>query len=145
MMFSLLSTWRECKLFKSRFAYNFYIEIFFMQFIHFLYRMTGQEEQIGGFDLICKGNPILNETSLNPSMLGCFNNRSQQLEKLSKIIANKLEQAQQQWKEDQNVDARKSNAKETMQAIPPSSTPDINALNVRKAKSISESYTKNNL
>ncbi len=54
--------------------------------------MTGQEDQIGGFDLICKGEPIMNESGRNTTMLGCYNNRSQQLKTLSKVIAAKLAQ-----------------------------------------------------
>jgi tubulin polyglutamylase TTLL9 len=38
--------------------------------------LTGNEEQIGGFDLICKGTPLkLSQTSIFTSHLGCFNNR----------------------------------------------------------------------
>lgn len=40
--------------------------------------LTGQEEQIGGFDLIYKGNPInLPKNSTYSSLLGCYNNRHQ--------------------------------------------------------------------
>jgi len=58
--------------------------------------LTGQEEQIGGFDLICKGVPVKNESSLFSTMLGSHNNRSQQLKKLAKIIASKLSQQEKQ-------------------------------------------------
>lgn len=40
--------------------------------------LSGNEEQIGGFDLICKGTPVkmpLNSTYT--SHLGCYNNRQQ--------------------------------------------------------------------
>ncbi len=62
--------------------------------------MTGQEEQVGGFDLICKGTPIKNESTLFSTMLGCYNNRSHQLKKLAKIISTKLQQNFNQEKED---------------------------------------------
>ena len=39
--------------------------------------LTGNEEQIGGFDLICKGNPVKPSTTSSISChLGCFNNRN---------------------------------------------------------------------
>ena len=39
--------------------------------------LTGNEEQIGGFDLICKGQPLkTSSTSLFSTHLGCFNNRN---------------------------------------------------------------------
>jgi len=63
--------------------------------------LTGQEEQIGGFDLICKGTPIRAESSMFASMLSCHNNRAQQLKKkLGKIISSKLAQAYLQEKEE---------------------------------------------
>ena len=38
--------------------------------------LTGNEEQIGGFDLICKGTPIkLPANSTFTTYLGAFNNR----------------------------------------------------------------------
>ena len=38
--------------------------------------LSGFEEQIGGFDLICKGNPVKpNFVSTYTNHLGCFNNR----------------------------------------------------------------------
>ena len=39
--------------------------------------LTGNEEQIGGFDLISKGNPVKpSQTSTYSTKLGCFNNRN---------------------------------------------------------------------
>jgi tubulin polyglutamylase TTLL9 len=39
--------------------------------------MAGTEEQIGGFDLICKGTPVkLPANSTYMTHLGCYNNRS---------------------------------------------------------------------
>ena len=56
--------------------------------------LTGQEEQIGGFDLICRGNPVKpSQTSTYTSHLGCYNNRNQQLKRLAKISAARLSQA----------------------------------------------------
>ena len=59
--------------------------------------LTGNEEQIGGFDLICKGTPVkLSQTSVFTSHLGCFNNRQSQLKKLAKMTAARLAQTYQQ-------------------------------------------------
>ena len=53
--------------------------------------LHGNEEQIGGFDLICRGHPIKpSTTSSYSSHLGCFNNRNQQLKKLAKVTAARL-------------------------------------------------------
>ncbi|CAK73016.1 unnamed protein product (macronuclear) [Paramecium tetraurelia] len=55
--------------------------------------LTGNEEQIGGFDLICKGNPIkLPINSTFTTYLGAFNNRQQQLKKIAKSTAIRLAQ-----------------------------------------------------
>jgi len=71
--------------------------------------LTGQEEQIGGFDLICKGAPVKNESSLFSSMLSCHNNRGQQLKKLAKIISSKLAHAyiQQEKEEAKKISSAK--------------------------------------
>jgi tubulin polyglutamylase TTLL9 len=61
--------------------------------------LTGQEEQIGGFDLIFKGAPIkLAANSTNSSLLGCFNNRNQQLKKLARNTAVRLAQTAEETK-----------------------------------------------
>lgn len=52
--------------------------------------MTGEEEQIGGFDLIYKNNKRIKNGMKNLSFLGCLNNRQQQMPKLAKNIALKL-------------------------------------------------------
>ena len=40
--------------------------------------LTGNEEQIGGFDLMCKGEATkFGKTSVYTSRLGCYNNRNQ--------------------------------------------------------------------
>jgi tubulin polyglutamylase TTLL9 len=59
--------------------------------------LTGNEEQVGGFDLICKGNPVKpSGSSVYSSKLGCFDNRDQSLKKLAKISASRLAQNYQQ-------------------------------------------------
>jgi len=56
-------------------------------------RMTGTEEQIGGFDLIYRGNPVKPTIgTIHGTNLGCFNNRSKQLKKLAKATAARLAQ-----------------------------------------------------
>ncbi|CDW73250.1 tubulin-tyrosine ligase family [Stylonychia lemnae] len=53
--------------------------------------LSGTEEQIGGFDLICRGTPVkLPQNSTYLSHLGCQNNRNQQLKKLAKSTASRL-------------------------------------------------------
>ena len=53
--------------------------------------MTGNEEQIGGFDLICRGTIVKpSSTSSYTTHLGCYNNRNQQLKKLAKVTAARL-------------------------------------------------------
>ena len=47
--------------------------------------MRGDEEQIGGFDLIVRGNVLKPDPkAAYTTLLGCFNNRQQQLKKLAK-------------------------------------------------------------
>ena len=68
--------------------------------------LTGFEEQVGGFDLICKGNPVKpNFVSQYTNHLGCFNNRQQQLKKLAKVTAARLAQnyAHQQQQQHQGA------------------------------------------
>ena len=61
----------------------------------FFNSLTGQEEQIGGFDLIYKGGPVkLPPNSTYHTLLGTYNNRSQQLKKLAKSTAMRLAQVQ---------------------------------------------------
>lgn len=61
--------------------------------MHQNFRLSGQEEQIGGFDLIYKGGPV--KSLNNGSLLGAYNNRSQQLKKMAKNIALRLNQEAQ--------------------------------------------------
>ena len=57
------------------------------------FRLTGNEDKIGGFDLICRGHPIkFNENLTFGTYLGCYNKREKQLKSLSKNIASKLNQ-----------------------------------------------------
>lgn len=59
--------------------------------------MRGDEEQIGGFDLIVRGNPIKPDPKASyTTLLGCFNNRQQQLKRLAKSTAARLNAAHQQ-------------------------------------------------
>ncbi|EGR31891.1 tubulin-tyrosine ligase family protein, putative [Ichthyophthirius multifiliis] len=63
--------------------------------------LTGQEEQIGGFDLIYKGDIIkLPSNSTYNTLLGSYNNRIQQLKKLAKNTALRL--AIQHYEKQQN-------------------------------------------
>ena len=54
--------------------------------------LTGNEEQIGGFDLICKGRPSKNSQLLvqKISFLGTHNNRIENLKKVAKNNCNRL-------------------------------------------------------
>ena len=55
--------------------------------------MTGKEDKIGGFDLICRGTPMtLNEpNAMISSMLGCTDNRSRGYIKLAKEVLTSLQ------------------------------------------------------
>ncbi|CAD8194182.1 unnamed protein product [Paramecium pentaurelia] len=68
--------------------------------------LTGNEEQIGGFDLIYKGGPIKSQYYASQiSFLGTFNNRKINLKKLAKTYAIRLSQMtpQQQIKSQEGV------------------------------------------
>lgn len=65
--------------------------------------LKGQEEQIGGFDLIYKGNPVkLPANSIFGSLLGAYNNRGQQLKKLAKNTSSRLAQTYQETQQNNN-------------------------------------------
>lgn len=55
-----------------------------------LYRLTGDEEQVGGFDLLYKNNKRVKKSSKNDSFLGCFNDREKQIRKMAKLTALRL-------------------------------------------------------
>lgn len=53
--------------------------------------MTGNEDQVGGFDIICRGSPIKYPDNYTyTTLLGAFNNREKQLKTLSKQTAARL-------------------------------------------------------
>ena len=52
--------------------------------------MSGEEEQVGGFDLIYKNNKRVKQTLKNKSMLGCYNDRTEKLRKMAKVTALRL-------------------------------------------------------
>jgi len=55
--------------------------------------LSGNEEQIGGFDLICKGNLVnCPANSTYQTTLGCINNRDINMKKLAKSCATRLAQ-----------------------------------------------------
>ena len=53
--------------------------------------MTGNEDQVGGWDIICRGTPIkMNNNCMYKTRLGSFNNREKQLKQLAKQTATRL-------------------------------------------------------
>ena len=53
--------------------------------------LKGDEEVIGGFDMIYKGKDIISATtSIYSTMLGCTNNREDNLKKLARTTAYRL-------------------------------------------------------
>ena len=56
------------------------------------FRLTGEEERVGGFDLIYKNNKRVKNGGKNMSMLGCVNDRLCHMRKMAKIVA--LKQAE---------------------------------------------------
>lgn len=53
--------------------------------------LTGQEEQVGGFDLIFKGAPVARQRNfMYQTYLGAFNNREASLKELAKQAAQRL-------------------------------------------------------
>ena len=53
--------------------------------------LTGNEDQVGGWDIICRGEPVkYNKECMYNTRLGSFNNREKQLKQLAKQTANRL-------------------------------------------------------
>ena len=53
--------------------------------------MAVDGDQVGGFDLICKGAPVAKPpNAVYQSCLGCFNPREGQLRKLAKSAAQRI-------------------------------------------------------
>ena len=53
--------------------------------------LTGNEDQVGGWDIICRGEPLkYNKECMYKTRLGSFNNREKQLKQLAKQTANRL-------------------------------------------------------
>ncbi len=52
--------------------------------------LTGQEDQIGGFDIVYRLNKMVKQGNKNFSFLGCLNNRQQQMRKMAKAVALRL-------------------------------------------------------
>jgi tubulin polyglutamylase TTLL9 len=53
--------------------------------------MTGNEDQVGGWDIICRGTPIkMNNNCMYKTRLGSYNNREKQLKQLAKQTASRL-------------------------------------------------------
>ena len=53
--------------------------------------MTGNEDQVGGWDIICRGTPIkMNNNCMYKTRLGSFNNREKQSKQLAKQTASRL-------------------------------------------------------
>ena len=61
--------------------------------------MTGNEDQVGGWDIICRGTPIkMNNNCMYKTRLGSFNNREKQLKQLAKQTATRLDNLYMQKK-----------------------------------------------
>lgn len=55
-----------------------------------IFRLTGEEEQVGGFDIIYRNNKRIKYMSKNVSLLGCLNDRDQKMRKMAKAAALRL-------------------------------------------------------
>lgn len=78
--------------------------------------MTGAEDQIGGFDIICRGNVIRYPANYTYGtllgiiiffILGAFNNRDKNLKSLSKSAAQRLAQNYLQKNVNSNINNKK--------------------------------------
>jgi tubulin polyglutamylase TTLL9 len=72
--------------------------------------LTGEEEQIGGFDLIYKNNKRIKNGAKNVSFLGCLNNRQQHMRKMAKTVALRLAD---KYKEDRAKEMQKDEKKDS--------------------------------
>ncbi|CAD8192456.1 unnamed protein product [Paramecium octaurelia] len=89
--------------------------------------LTGNEEQIGGFDLIYKGGPIKSQYySSSFSFLGTFNNRKIHLKKLAKTCALRLNQTTPQLKSSEGTKKDKDKDKDDKQMRSASKSSQIN-------------------
>lgn len=99
--------------------------------------MTGEEEQIGGFDLIYRNNKRIKNGVKHLSFLGCLNNRHQQMRKMAKAVALRLaekvkeDKAREKSREEKkdnnrNIRNRSINAPQTQFKPPNSNTALVN-------------------
>lgn len=81
--------------------------------------MTGEEDQIGGFDRIYKNGARVKNGMRNTSFLGCLNNRHQQMRKMAKATALRLaekfkeEKEKEKSKEEKNKDNKNTRNRST--------------------------------
>ena len=72
--------------------------------------MTGNEDQVGGWDIICRGVPIkYSEECMYNTRLGSFNNREKQLKQLAKQTASRLANLYMQKKKISNPKMQENN------------------------------------
>lgn len=81
--------------------------------------MTGEEDQIGGFDRIYANGARVKNGMRNTSFLGCLNNRHQQMRKMAKATALRLaekfkeEKEKEKRKEEKNKDNKNTRNRST--------------------------------
>lgn len=113
-------------------------------YISLSYRLTGEEQQIGGFDLIYRNSKRIKNGLRNLSFLGCLNNRHQQMRKMAKAVALRLaekakedkvkQKSKDEKRDNRNVRNRSINAPQAQFRPPNSNTAIINktGTNIRK-------------
>lgn len=82
--------------------------------------MTGEEEQVGGFDIIYNKNKSQKQNHKNFSFLGCQNNRHQQMRKMAKNVALRLADEAKNGKE-KEIEQQKN--RNRSQAVNPNQKP----------------------